>query len=69
MKSETIQVEETESELEFLSFEEICPEVSGIIAEEGSFLKMRENTYETADGQKRSIMNYNSCLVSEAHGG
>lgn len=64
MQQEQVQVEKT------FSFEEICPEISILIAQdENGFMGMRKNTYKAEDGTTRTIMKYDSCLVSEAHNG
>lgn len=57
----TIQIQKT------YSFEEICPEISAIISQEDGFMNMRKSTFKAEDGETRTIMRRNSCLVSEAH--
>lgn len=58
---EQVQIQKT------LSFEEICPEISRIIADQGGFMEMRKAQFKAEDGSTRTIMDSNSCLVSEAH--
>ena len=50
------------------SFEEICPEFSQILAENGGWEKCRDLMFETEDGKVKSIQDGKSCIVGEAHG-
>lgn len=63
IQSESQQTVETE-----YSFEEICPEWSNILAQNGGFIENRNSRFEADDGKTRTIMECSSCLVGEAHG-
>jgi len=58
---EQVQVERT------LSFEEICPEFSQIIADAGGFEAIKEGRYESSDGDVKDVQNYSNCIVGSAH--
>ena len=58
---ETEQVEEKAT----YSFEEICPEWTQIMSDNGGFIECRENTFQNKDDVK-SIMNCSTCIVGEA---
>jgi len=61
------QVEETKQEY---TFEEICPEWSQILADNGGFMENRKADFEATDGNgERTIMNCATCIVGEAWGG
>ena len=49
------------------SFEEICPEWSDILSQNGGFVKNQNAKFKTEDGKSRSIMSAPSCLVGELH--
>ena len=70
MPIEQIQVEETAAEqvIQPLSLEEICPNWSKTMTENGGYMATRDGEFKNADGKVISIQNYNSCLVGEAHG-
>jgi len=58
---EQLQVEK------ILSFEEICPVFSELIAENGGWEKTRNMVFKAEDGKTRNIMECKSCIVGEAH--
>jgi len=58
---EQVQVERT------LTFEEICPDFSQIVAENDGFMGLAANKYLAQDGQVRDIMECQYCVVGEAH--
>lgn len=60
---EQVQVEKD------LTFEDIVPEWSDILAQNGGFIENRRATFEAKDGDRRTIMNCANCLVGEAHSG
>ena len=60
---EQVQVEKD------LTFEDIVPEWSDILAQNGGFMENRRATFEAKDGKHKTIMNCASCLVGEAHSG
>ncbi len=55
-------------EHKFASFEEICPDLSDLIANEGGYLEVRKDSYKSKDGQTtRNIMDSMNCIVGEAY--
>lgn len=61
-------MQEQVQEHKIASFEEICPDLSNLIAEKGGYMKVRQNTYTSKDGQvTRDIMQCANCIVGEAH--
>jgi len=48
-----------------LSFEEICPEWSDILAQNGGFVENRRTLFKS-DGKQRTLLNCASCIIGEA---
>jgi hypothetical protein len=65
MNTQQIQEEQNKE----YSFEEICPDWNRILSENGGFIENRGDKFEASDGDQRTIMACNSCIVGEAHGG
>jgi hypothetical protein len=61
-------MQEQETTKKELTFEDINPEWSGIIAEQGGFINNRKANFESSDGKSRTIMACNSCVLGEGHG-
>ena len=57
-----IQVQET------LTFEDICPVFSGLLAENGGWEKTKNMSFKSKDGDVKDLMVCKSCVVGEAHG-
>jgi len=51
-----------------LTFEDICPDFSRIIAENGGFMEAKNHTYVADDGTTRKLLYADKCIVGEAHG-
>ncbi len=49
------------------TFEEICPDLSELLAQNGGFMENQGTYYETPDGKIRSLGVPNACVVGEAH--
>ncbi len=58
---EQVQVEK------ILSFEEICPAFSKLIAENGGWDKTVDLRFQAEDGKVRDIGECKNCIVGEAH--
>jgi len=58
---EQIQEERT------VSFEEICPEWSKLLAENGGYMESRKHMYKS-ESATRNMMDCKNCIVGEAHG-
>ncbi len=61
-------MQEQISQKKTLSFEDINPEWSDIITNNGGFIKARNNTFESEDGKIRDIGVCSKCIVGEGHG-
>ena len=61
-----MKTEQTQINKEY-SFEEICPDWSQILADNGGFIENRKASFEADDGEQKTIMSCSSCLVGEAH--
>lgn len=60
--------EQVEKQEEILSFEEICPEFSQIIADVDGFMNIGNHTeYKSEDGAIRCLGDFSCCVVGEAH--
>ena len=64
----TIQEQRTDPAEKIFSFEEICPDWSQILADNGGYMETKNLSFKSDDGKERSIMETSSCLVGEAHG-
>ena len=64
-----VQQEVEDPSTKIFSFEEICPDWSQILADNGGYMENRNKSFKCDDGKERSIMQSCSCLVGEAHGG
>ena len=62
----TYSMQDQIQEHKFASFEEICPDLSELIANHG-YLEVRKHIYVTKDGKTRNIMDSMNCIVGEAH--
>ena len=65
---DTIQEQRTDPSEKTFSFEEICPDWSQILADNGGYMKTKNTSFKSDDGKEKSIMDCSSCLVGEAHG-
>ena len=66
------QILETEQKTEqptILTFEDICPNLSKLISEQGGWQNTKDEVFMSSDGMRKSIQDGFSCIVGEAFGG
>lgn len=61
-------MQEQIQEKEFYSFEQICPNMSRLIAENDGWMNTKDMVFRDEDGKVKTIQNGFTCMVGEAHG-